>query len=80
MTAAQQAVEAVGRASSRPAPSCLSPVVKYHGLGHRSVDHLVVSWCGRSLTAVRWAFAELITSVPARNPRRSDRQGRRIAA
>jgi hypothetical protein len=33
--AAQQAVEAVGRASGLASASCLSPVVKYHGLGHR---------------------------------------------
>jgi hypothetical protein len=33
--AAQQAVEADGRTSSPPAPSFLSPVVKYHGLARR---------------------------------------------
>ena len=33
--AAQQAVEADGRASSLPAPSSPSPVVEYHGRGHR---------------------------------------------
>src|SRR6478736_558660 len=34
-SAAQQAVEADGRASSPPAASYLSPVVMYHGLGRR---------------------------------------------
>jgi hypothetical protein len=34
-SAAQQAVTAVGRASSLPYNSYLSPVVDYHGVGHR---------------------------------------------
>jgi len=38
--AAQQAVEADGRASSCPAPASLSPVVMYHGLARR---HLMPS-------------------------------------
>jgi len=42
-----------GRTSSWPAPSCLSPAVKYHGLARR---HWCLRFadCGRCLTAVRW--------------------------